>query len=348
MFPRGPTGLYPLLAVARSARAVRTITYASAMPHWGSGGARRLAVGEYRRAVVFLTVVALLTGCGGGSTESTASTLNDEVITVGSFDFAESVVVAEVYSQGLEAAGYTVRRAFDLGPREFVGPALSAGLVEFVPEYAGTAAEFYSLERAVPTDDDDTTHAELVRAVGGHRVVALAGAPAQDANTFVVTPSTAGRLHLTKLSDLQAVADQLTFGGPPECPARPLCLPGLADTYGVRFRDVVSLDAGGPLARGALKEGIVDVAVMFTTDPAIVDDGLVQLEDDRGLEPAENITPLVRTEIVDRWGIDLVAVIDAVSARLTTEAVRGLNAAARAADADITAIASAWWSEVQS
>jgi osmoprotectant transport system substrate-binding protein len=299
--------------------------------------------------VAIATVVVLLTACGGrGSTTSSGSTLSDEVITVGSFDFAESVVVAEVYSQGLETAGYKVRRAFDLGPREFVGPALSAGLVEFVPEYAGTAAEFYSLARAAPTGDVATAHAELVRAVDGRQIVPLTGAPAQDANTFVVTASTANRFHLNKLSDLAAVAGQLTFGGPPECPTRPLCLAGLATTYGVKFRDVVTLDAGGPLTREALREGLVDVAVMFTTDPAIVDDSLVELDDDRGLEPAENITPVVRSEIVDRFGTGLVAVIDAVSARLTIGAVRELNAAARAPDTDMAAVAAAWWAEVRS
>jgi osmoprotectant transport system substrate-binding protein len=301
------------------------------------------------RTLVALIVVVLLSACdGGGSTVSPASRLNDDVITVGSFDFAESIVVAEVYSQGLEAAGYTVQRAFALGPREFVGPALSAGLVEFVPEYAGTAAEFYSLDQAEPTDDVAVAHSELVRAVGNKRLVALAAAPAQDANTFVVTRSTAARLQVQSLSDLQAVADGLTFGGPPECPTRPLCLAGLAATYGLKFREVVSLDAGGPLTRGALRDGLIDVAVMFTTDPAIVEDGLVALDDDRALEPAENITPLVRTEVVDRWGTDLVAVIDAVSARLTAAAVLELNAKARVSDADMAAIAAAWWSEVRS
>jgi osmoprotectant transport system substrate-binding protein len=293
--------------------------------------------------------VFLSTACGGHrSSVSPVSRLNDDVITVGSFDFAESVVVAEVYSQGLEAAGYKVRREFNLGPREFVGPALSAGLVEFVPEYAGTAAEFYSLTRANPTDDVASTHAELVRAIDAHRIVALASAPAQDANTFVVSKATATRLHLEKLSDLQAVAGQLTFGGPAECPTRPLCLVGLTDTYGVKFRDVLTLDAGGPLTREALREGVVDVALMFTTDPTIVDEGLVELADDRGLQPAESITPLVRTEIVDRWGTDIVAVIDAVSAKLSTAAVRDLNAAVRAVDVDVATVASAWWSEVNS
>ncbi len=292
-------------------------------------------------------MLAVSTACaGGGSTAPPVSQLNDDVITVGSFDFAESVVVAEVYSQGLEAAGYKVHRAFSLGPREFVGPALVTGLVELLPEYAGTAAEFYSLGRAEPTDDVAVTHAELVRAVSGGMVVALAAAPAQDANTFVVTRSTAARLDLTTLSDLKAVADQLTFGGPPECPSRQLCLVGLAETYELTFGDFIPLDTGGPRTVGALKGGIVDIALMFTTDPAIEAEGLVELDDDRGLQPAESITPLVRTEIVERLGSDFVAVIDAVSARLTTAAVRDLNGAAGLADADVAVVASAWWSEV--
>jgi osmoprotectant transport system substrate-binding protein len=303
----------------------------------------------FSRLVAAVTLAVLLVACSGSEPiASSGAQLDDDVITVGSFDFAESIVVAEVYSQGLEAAGYKVRRAFDLGPREFVGPALSAGLVEFVPEYAGTASEFYSLEDAKPSDDAGATHGELTRAVGGQGLVALAAAPAQDANTFVVSAATASRLHLKTLSDLHAVAPQLTFGGPPECPTRPLCLKGLADVYGVKFREVVTLDAGGPLTRDALREGLVDVALMFTTDPTIAADGLVELVDDRGLEPAENITPLVRAEIVARWGTDLVAVIDSISARLTTTAVRDLNAAARAENADVAAIASAWWTAVQS
>jgi osmoprotectant transport system substrate-binding protein len=292
-------------------------------------------------------VVAPLTACGGGGpTAPSASELNDDVITVGSFDFAESVVVAEVYSQGLEAAGYKVRREFRLGPREFVGPALFAGLVEFVPEYAGTAAEFYSVGLAEPTDDTAVTHAELERAVAGDRIVALAAAPAEDANTFVVTQSTATRLDLETLSDLKSVADQLTFGGPPECPTRRLCLAGLTETYGLTFGGFVTLDAGGPLTHAALTDGLVDIALMFTTDPAIAEKGLVELDDDRGLQPAESITPLVRAEIVEHLGSDVVAVIDAVSARLTTAAVRDLNGAAGLADADVAAVASAWWSEV--
>jgi osmoprotectant transport system substrate-binding protein len=300
------------------------------------------------RIAVAVATIAAAAACASDRAAPPDTALTDDAITVGSFDFAESVVVAEVYSQGLEAAGYKVIRAFGLGPREFVGPALMSGLVEFVPEYAGTAAEFHSLGRAVPTDDVATTHAELASAVSGAPIRALAGAPAQDANTFVVTTATAARLHLSKLSDLEPVAGELTLGGPPECPVRPQCEAGLTAVYGLHFHDFLVLDAGGPLTHQALREQLVDVALLFTTDPTIADQGLVELVDDRRLQPAENITPLVRTEIVDRWGDAVVATIDGVSARLTTAAVRELNLAALRPDADTHAIAAAWWSEVGS
>jgi osmoprotectant transport system substrate-binding protein len=293
-----------------------------------------------------VAVVGLLPACGsGGAGTPRVSPLDDDAITVGSFDFAESVVVAEVYSQGLEAAGYKVDRAFSLGPREFVGPALQSGLVEFVPEYAGTASEFYSIGTAEPTDDVAVTHEQLAQAIAGDPLLALAASPAQDSNTFVVTEATADRLHIKSLSDLAAIAAQLTFGGPPECRTRQLCLLGLQDTYGLDFRQVITLDAGGPLTRQALKEGLVDVALMFTTDPAIASQGLIELTDDRGLQPAESITPLVRKEIVDRWGPGVVDVIDSVSALLTTGAVRDLNGASAPAGTDVAAVAAAFWAQ---
>jgi osmoprotectant transport system substrate-binding protein len=318
-------------------------------------GRRLIRLDETRRIRLTLTAgvlaaVITLTGCHPGRSTTTPATtrLDDDVITVGSFDFDESSVVAEVYSQGLEVAGYKVHRAYRLGPREFVGPALSAGLIEFVPEYAGTAAEFHSLGRAEPTGDAERAHAELVQAIAGTHLVALAAAPAQDANAFVVTAETSGRLNLHRLSDLTNAAAHLRFGGPPECATRPLCLIGLAQTYGVNFAEVLTLDSSGPLTVRALTNGHVDVALMFTTDPAIARDHLVELVDDRRLQPAENITPLLRREIIDRWGQAVVATIDAVSSRLTTAAVRELNNSARSEGADVADIAATWWSRVRS
>ena len=301
----------------------------------------------HHRLIVALGAVSLVPSfaCSTGDDETIeGSALDDDAITVGSFDFQESVVLAEVYSRALESAGYRVRRQFDLGPREFVAPALRAGLVELVPEYAGTALEFVSLGESTATSDAAATHEELVRSLGDGDVLALAAAPAQNTNTFVVTAETAARLDLDEVSDLAAVAGRLTFGGPGECATRRLCLVGLRNVYGVTFGDVLTLDAGGPVTRQALRSGGIDVALLFTTDPAIEGEGFVALTDDRHMQPAENVTPFVRSEVVERWGDALVRVIDEVSRVLTTDAVRQLNAAAtgEAGSADAATVAADW------
>jgi len=270
--------------------------------------------------------LASLACSGDDPSTSSSSALGDAAITVGSFDFAESVVLAEVYSQALEAAGYDVVRAFALGPREFVGPALRNGLIELVPEYAGTAVDFVTLGAAEMSDEAETTHDQLVSALEGAEVRVLDAAPAENTNAFVVTNATSTEHELDELSDLAALAGELTFGGPPECVSRRLCLVGLNDVYDVRFGERLTLDAGGALTRQALRSGHVDVALMFSTDPAIGTDGLVELVDDRGWQPAENVTPLLRTEVVDRWGEEVTDVIDEVSSHLTSEAVRRLSA----------------------
>jgi glycine betaine/choline ABC-type transport system substrate-binding protein len=118
------------------------------------------------------------------------------------------------------------------------------------------------------------------------------------------------------------VASQLTFGGPPECPERPFCLPGLQETYGIEFAEFIPLDVGGPLTVEALQNGDIDVALLFSTSSVIGDEGWVVLEDDQGLQAAENITPVVRTEVLD----DVITErLNAISAALTTENVTELN-----------------------
>jgi osmoprotectant transport system substrate-binding protein len=281
------------------------------------------------RQVGWITALASLLvavpACSGEEEDrSTPSALDDNAITIASFDFAESELLAEIYGQALESQGLQVRRALRLGPREFVTPALAAGLVEFVPEYAGTALQFMSAGEAVPSEATRGTHDALSSALEDRRIVALAAAPAQDANAVVVTEETAQRYDLVAISDLADVASTLSFGGPPECPTRPFCLLGLREMYGLNFETFVGLDVGGPVTRQALARGDIDVALLFTTDPSI--DDFVVLRDDRGLQPAENVVPMVREEAVDRWGQELVTAVDAVSAGLTTEALRSLNA----------------------
>ena len=128
----------------------------------------------------------------------------------------------------------------------------------------------------------------------------LEPAPAQNVNALVVTRETAQRYTLHDVSDLEGFAPRFVLGRPPECPTRPFCLVGLEQTYGLSFKEFVPLDAGGPLTRSALDHGVIDVAVLFSTDPAI--DEVVELADDRGLQPAENVTPLVRRFVVAQSG----------------------------------------------
>ncbi len=284
-----------------------------------------------RSSPIVLGVVALvaaaLSACGPADNTLPArpSILEDDAITVGSFDFAESRLLAEIYAQALEAAGYEVDRALDLGPRELVAPALVGGLIEFVPEYAGSALRFIRRGAATSSDDTERTRDLLAQALVDDPVAVLEPAPAESANAFVVTRETAESAGLRTISDLREVAGELTFGGPPECSTRSLCLVGLEDLYGVTFGTVVALDSGGPLTRQALRDGGVDVALLFSSDPSLVESDFVELVDDLGLQPAENITPIVRREVTERWGDDLVETIDGVSARLTEVELRMLN-----------------------
>jgi osmoprotectant transport system substrate-binding protein len=211
-----------------------------------------------------------------------------------------------------------------------------------VPEYAGTAAQFLGVsDRASPTDEAEA-HARLREAARRLGVVALAPSPAQDANAFVVRRDTARRLGLRALSDLARVAPDLVFGGPPECPQRPLCLIGLQEVYGVEFGQVVALDVGGPLTVQSLETGDIDVGLLFTSDPVLRETEFVVLRDDRHLQPAENVTPLVRTEFAQRFGPAAVEALDAVSRRLTTIELRRLNAQVAADPADLHVIATRW------
>jgi osmoprotectant transport system substrate-binding protein len=275
----------------------------------------------------FVLAIAMVAGPQAAPAEAAVrGTLRDATITVGSFDFPESELLAEIYAQALEANRIRVRREFRVGPREVVFPALVRGLVELVPEYAGTALRFVSLGADAGHPDLAATHRQLIEALAPRRATALSSAPAVDANAFVVTRATADRYALDSLSDLAPIAQQLTFGGPPECPRRPFCLLGLERVYDLRFDEVVALDTGGPLTKQALRTGVVDVALLLSTDPDLEGDALVELVDDRSLQPAENVTPVIRNEALAGVGPSARTTLDAVSAQLTTESLRSLNA----------------------
>jgi osmoprotectant transport system substrate-binding protein len=264
------------------------------------------------------------------------------VITVGSFDFPESVLLAEIYGQALAEDNFPVRILPDLGSRELVDSALMSGLVQLVPEYAGSALEFFSLGRLSATSDAAAASRALTGSVAGRGLVPASPAPAQDANAIVVTAATAARYGLRSIADLARLAPGLMFGGPPECPGRAYCLPGLKRVYGLRFKAFIPLDAGGPLTLQALEEGDIGVALLFTTDPDIPARHLVVLADDRGLQPAENITPVVRRDVIARYGPNLLAALNAVSALLDTGELRALDAQVELAGQDPRLVAGRW------
>lgn len=247
-------------------------------------------------------------------------------ITVGSFDFPESVLLAYIYADALAAKGFPIRVLPNLGTRELVDPALMNGLIQLVPEYTGSALDFMSLGRGHATSDAAATYRSLTRSAERRGLVAAQPAPAQDANAIVVSAATAARDHLRSIADLVRVAPRLVFGGPPECRERADCLPGLERTYGLRFKAFTPTDTGGPLTLQALDSGEIGVGLLFTTDPSIPRRHLIILADNRALQPAENITPLVRQTTMDRYGPRLLATLDAVSARLTTGTLRYLDA----------------------
>ncbi|MGH2805836.1 MAG: ABC transporter substrate-binding protein [Actinomycetota bacterium] len=285
--------------------------------------------GAWRVRVFALGACAgVLAACGlfGGSPDR---------VTIGAVTFAENQIVAEIYAQVLEDAGRDVDRRFNFQRREDLYPELADGRVDLAPEYLASLLIFLESD-AVPSPDPDESVDELEPLLSDAGLELLTPSEANDSNAFVVTGETAERYNLSAVSDLAAVAGELTFGGPPECPDRRFCLAGLRDVYGVEFEAFQALDAGGPLTIAALSSGQIDVALMFSTSAIIEERGWVVLEDDKNLQAAENITPLVRSEVVDE---EIRELLDEVSALLTTENMTKLNARVEMANEDVSAVA---------
>jgi osmoprotectant transport system substrate-binding protein len=264
------------------------------------------------------------------------------VIRVASFDFPESVVLAQLYGKALRSAGFDVSLSLNLGSREMVEPALEQGFVDLVPEYLGSALQFMSLGRVAPTASFDPTRAALERAAHPRGLVAMASAPAQDQNAVVVRAVIAAKNHLLTISDLVPLAPTMTFGAPPECRTRELCLLGLERVYGLRFGRVLALDPAGTYTVASLRSGAIDAGLLFSTDGRLPAAGLVPLIDDRGLQPAENVTPIVRRAALSKAGPRLRAVLDAVSKLLTSGELTKLNQRVSVDREPAAAVAAAW------
>lgn len=283
-----------------------------------------------------LLAFALVASACGDDDGSGDVPADGPTITVGSTNFGEQLILGEIYAQVLESAGYPVERAFNLGARAVVNPALKSGEIDLLVEYTGTLLTF---EGGTASTDSEETYNALVEALAASDLVAAAYAPAQDKNGIVVTADFASERGVSTTSGLTAFNGELVFGGPPECPNRDFCLIGLTGVYGIDFAEFKPLDVGGPLTVAALEGGEIDVALLFTSDGVIAAKGFVLLEDDKNLQPAENIVPVLRQELVDAYGQDLIDLLDSVSAEITTAELSELNKrfGLDAEDADVLA-----------
>jgi osmoprotectant transport system substrate-binding protein len=282
-----------------------------------------------RRAALwlaFVLVAVLAAGCDRGPAPPPPEDPRRPTIQLASFDFPESETLAELYGLALTQHGFPVEQVVQLGAREVVAPALEQGKVDMVPEYLGSALNFLNDRDRVATADPGLTHARLEQAFAPRGVSVLAYAPAQDRNGFAVTGDLARARGLEKLSDLAPMASQMVIGGPPECPQRPLCLKGLQDVYDLHFARFEAMPSRDVTA-AALETGEIDVGMIDTTHPSLLRPGvdLVQLADDRRLQPADNVVPVLRREILDAYGPSLVRLLNAVSAQLTTAELTKLN-----------------------
>jgi osmoprotectant transport system substrate-binding protein len=284
----------------------------------------------------------LFAACGDDNDDgdsSSATTAGDKgSLTIAGSDFGEQDIVANIYASALLHKGYKVTVKPHLGKRETVQPALQSGDVDLMAEYVGSLLEY--LQAGSATSDLTASVTKLRELLAPKKLTALEAAGAYDANALVVTKATADKYKLTNTSDLAKVASQLTFGGPPECPTRPLCAPGYKAKYGIEFKTFKPLDVAGPITKKALTDGDIDVALLLSSD---LPSGTVLLKDDKNLQPAENLIPVIRT---DKLNDEIKGVLNEVSSKLTVDELIELNQKAASPDKpDAADLATQWVEE---
>jgi len=298
-----------------------------------------------RSSVLGASMVALAlitTACGSTGGTSSASSSPKGTITIASFNFSESIILAHIYADALKNKGYTVNYRDKLGNREVVFPALQNGQIDLYAGYAATDLTFAEGKQNIAADAGSDAQANVSRlnaVLNSAGIKALNPSPAVDQNAFAVTKAEADSNHLSKLSDLSSVASNWVLGGPPECPQRPFCQPGLKQTYGLNFKSFKSLDAGGPLTYAALKSGDINIGLVFSSDGGISANNLVVLQDDKHLEQADNIVPLIRS---DKANSEVTDLLNSIDAKLNTPDLTAMNKSADVDKNDPTDIAATW------
>jgi osmoprotectant transport system substrate-binding protein len=268
----------------------------------------------------------LLTACGSSDdpTDTTnpggaGSSAPTDTIVIGSANFQESVVLANIYAGALKAKGVKVSTKLNIGSRETYLPALKDGSIDLIPEYSGVLLQYFDKNATAVSSDEVYT---ALQKATPQPLTVLQQSTAQDKDAIVVTKETAAKYNLKSIADLAKVAGNLTLGAPPEFQTRADGIPGLQKLYGVKFKTFKKLDPGGPLTQNALKNGQIDAGDIFTTDPLIAKNGWVVLEDPKNLYTAQNVLPLINSQ---KASDTVRAALDAVSAKLTTEDLIKLN-----------------------
>lgn len=270
-----------------------------------------------------LASALVLTGCAADGGDS-------DTVVVGSQAYSSNEIIAEIYSQALESAGYTVERQFQIGQRDAYLPELESGAVDVFPEYTGNLLEFYSPDTTARQADE--VYAELAGALPEGLSV-LAASPATDQDSYNVTAEFAAANGLVSLADLAGL-DGLVLGGPLELEERAYGPAGLLETYGV----TAGFSGTGDITVDALLAGEITVANIFSADPRIAEFGLVTLQDPEGLFRASNVVPLVSSDRAE----ELAAILDPISAALTPEGLVALNLKSTKDQLSAAVIATQW------
>lgn len=295
-----------------------------------------------RRLPALLAGLLILAACGGGAGDPLSPGAGGQpsgegTVKIGSADFPENRLLAEIYAQTLESNGLTVERSFGIGSREVYFPALADGSIDLVPDYTGVLLQYLN-PQASETAPDEVYRALQAQVPAPLTVLERSAAENKDA--VVVTAETARRLGARSIADLAPACGQLVFGGPSEFQTRPDGLPGIAETYGCTFGEFRALDTGGPLTVTALEDGTIQAADLFTTDPTISEKGFVALADPQNNFAAQNVVPLITQA---KATPEVIAALNAVSAKLTTASLIELNRQLNAPDKpDVATVAKEW------
>ena len=280
-----------------------------------------------------------LAACGsaesvGGNASTEGSENGQTTLVVGSQDYYSNEIIAEAYAQALEGAGFTVDRQMRIGQREVYMPELEAGSIDVFPEYTGNLLQYLD-QNATARSSDEVYDALRSTLPKGLR--ALDQSPATDQDSYVVTSTFAAEHSVTSIGDL-AGAGPLVLGGNSELETRPYGPTGLSDLYGVTVNFTPIEDSGGPLTVKALKDGDIQLANIYSSDPALAEGTLTVLEDPDGLFLASHVVPLASSRVND----DAAAVINRVSAAMDAEDLVEMNRASTVEQKSASQIAHDW------